>query len=334
MKETEVSMRIMDFTCRHVEEASALALAGYEEERRHVPGLPAKTDIPGIRELAENGLGVAALEGGRLVGFLCCYPPFENAFGSTKARGVFSPMGANGAVLEDRAAIYAAMYQAAAEKWVQAGAVSHALCLYAHAKELQHQFYLYGFGCRCMDGIRLLRQPAAVLFPQAAQSAKQQESRYEYKELSTEEWADLYPLVSAMYRHFQKSPFFLNRKPPQKEEFRRLFEEENHRFFGVKQNGKLCGFLETAKEGENFLAQEEGYLHVTGAYCLPECRGSGIYRRLLDYAVSTLLSEGYTHLGVDFESLNPAAYGFWKKGFDIYTHGVVRRIDEGILEKK
>jgi hypothetical protein len=37
---------------------------------------------------------------------------------------------------------------------------------------------------------------------------------------------------------------------------------------------------------------------------------------------------GYTRLGVDFESLNPAGYGFWLKYFDPYTHSVVRRIDE------
>jgi hypothetical protein len=36
----------------------------------------------------------------------------------------------------------------------------------------------------------------------------------------------------------------------------------------------------------------------------------------------------YTRLGVDFESLNPTAYGFWLKYFDAYTHSVVRRIDE------
>jgi len=31
---------------------------------------------------------------------------------------------------------------------------------------------------------------------------------------------------------------------------------------------------------------------------------------------------------LDFESINPAAYGFWLKHFDTYTRSVVRRIDE------
>jgi len=36
----------------------------------------------------------------------------------------------------------------------------------------------------------------------------------------------------------------------------------------------------------------------------------------------------YSRLGVDFESINPTAWGFWLKYFDAYTHSVVRRIDE------
>lgn len=46
-------------------------------------------------------------------------------------------------------------------------------------------------------------------------------------------------------------------------------------------------------------------------------------QQLMEYA-----AKGYTRLGVDFESLNPTAYGFWLKYFDAYTHSVVRRIDE------
>lgn len=51
---------------------------------------------------------------------------------------------------------------------------------------------------------------------------------------------------------------------------------------------------------------------------------------MLDYAVDILEKEGYTRLGVDFESINPTADRFWSKYFTAYTQGVVRRIDERI----
>jgi hypothetical protein len=44
--------------------------------------------------------------------------------------------------------------------------------------------------------------------------------------------------------------------------------------------------------------------------------------------IQDLKTKGYTRLGVDFESINPMAYGFWLKYFDAYTHSLVRRIDE------
>jgi hypothetical protein len=50
--------------------------------------------------------------------------------------------------------------------------------------------------------------------------------------------------------------------------------------------------------------------------------------------VDQLRSRGYTLLGVDFESINPAAYRFWLKHFEAYTSVVARRIDEYALTKR
>ena len=74
-------------------------------------------------------------------------------------------------------------------------------------------------------------------------------------------------------------------------------------------------------------------LNICGAYCVPDLRGSGTIQSLLDFLLYTLQSEGITRLGVDFESFNPTALGFWTKHFDVYTHSVVRRIDENALNR-
>lgn len=47
--------------------------------------------------------------------------------------------------------------------------------------------------------------------------------------------------------------------------------------------------------------------------------------------IETLEAEGWTHLGVDYESINSTAAHFWPKYFEPYTSGVVRRIDECAL---
>lgn len=314
-------MNILSFEKKHVEEATAIALANYYDERQFVKELPQVCDIPDLNGFAENGLGVAAFENEKMIGFLCCYEPFDNAFRATDARGIFSPMGANAAVSKNRSKIYAAMYQAAGAKWVKTGAVSHAICLHAHDEELQWQFFLYGFGLRCLDAIRPMElidcEPCAG---------------YDFAELSKAECHSVYPLHLALYRHYCESPFFMNRKPETQEEFMVSSMQEGERYFVAKQNGRLCAFLKISDSGETFVAMGNTYRHIRGAYCLPEHRGKGVYQNLLNFTISTLKREGYTRLGVNFESFNPTARGFWLKYFTAYTNSVVRRIDERITQ--
>ena len=71
--------------------------------------------------------------------------------------------------------------------------------------------------------------------------------------------------------------------------------------------------------------------NICGAFCLPEYRGRGIMQGMLDACINVLSMEGFRLLGVDFESFNPAARGFWLKHFVPYTNSLVRRIDESAL---
>lgn len=299
-----------------------LALKNYESERQVTKYLPEMNAIRELHALAENGLGVAAFENGKMTGFLCCTNAFDNAFRATDVKGVFSPMGGHAAVCEKRAELYASMYQAAAEKWVGSGAVSHAICLYSHDYEIQRQFFRYGFGLRCVDAIRPMEpincQPCAG---------------YEYRELAADEYTLVYPLHIKLNEHYRNSPFFMNRTPESLHAFTDTAANDKGRFFAAFHNGKLCAYLKTAGTGETFAAEESNYRHIRGAFCLSEHRGKGMYQNLLNYVISVHKAEGYTRLGVDFESFNPSARGFYLKYFLPYTYSVVRRIDERILLK-
>jgi len=315
-------MIIRDFESKHTEDAAEIALGAYNHERAFAQELPEISSIPIIKQLSGNGFGVAAFEGGKMVGFLCSVEPFENAFRSTDVRGVFSPMGANGAVMENHGKIYAAMYQAAAKKWVKAGAVSHAICLYEHDEEAKQQLFRYGFGMRCLDAIRPMEAIDSILC-----------SGYEFLELNKEDYTDVYSLHLALNEHYCFSPFFVNRRPNTQEEFLAFLEREKKRYFAAKIGGELCAYMEVSDEGETFVASGDVYRHITGAYCLPEHRGKRVYLNLLNYVINTLKTEGYTRLGVDFESINPSGSGFWLKYFHAYTNSVVRRIDERIMQR-
>ena len=100
-------MQIVDFTTELIGQAAQIAMQNYEEERRFVPVLPPVNAVPSLLPYAENGLGVAAFDGDEMLGFMCSVTPYNNAFRLTDAMGVFSPMGANGAIGDNRTDIYA-----------------------------------------------------------------------------------------------------------------------------------------------------------------------------------------------------------------------------------
>jgi len=194
-------MQICKFSANHIEQAARIALQNYRDECVYVPALPPVNAVPDLTPFADNGLGVTAFDGNNMIGFLCAVTPFANAFRSTSAVGVFSPMGANGAVADNRRKIYARLYQVAGEKWVRAGAASHAICLYTHDKEAQEQFFRYGFGMRCFDAIRGM---------DAIDSSTGE--GYTFSELAPGEVMKVFPLENKLDNSYLDSPFFMYRE--------------------------------------------------------------------------------------------------------------------------
>lgn len=312
-------MIIKDFIHAHAEEALALAALCYEEERRHVPALPKVCRLPELTRFADNGLGVAALEGERLVGFLSCGNPWDCV--TARVRGVFSPIHAHGAAYESRENIYKRMYQAAAEKWVGQKVGWHAISIYAHDASAVRAFFTYGFGLRCVDAVRPMEPIDCT--PCAG---------YSFCELDPAGIKEILPLKNMLGEHLSKSPMFMYYPPATGEILMRICARRKSRFFCAFSGDLPVAYLEVMDRGENFACDDAGMKNICGAFCLPEHRGRGVYQNLLNFAIAALGSEGYTRLGVDFESFNPNAYGFWLKYFTAYTNSVVRRIDDRIFE--
>lgn len=309
-------MIITDFTHKHIEEALNIAKANYEEERSLVPILPAIDVLPDLEEFAENGLGVSAFEGSKMVGFLCCYKPWNNAF-TTYAKGTFSPIHAHGAINERREIIYKRLYQLAAEKWVKAGISSHSIGLYAHDTQAIDAFFTYGFGLRCIDAIR----PMEIVQEKSC-------SDFTYCELNIADIDEITILRLELSEHLASSPCFMKNTEEDLEYWLTHAKKRNSRIFVARHNTSIIAFWEVTDHGENFATSNPDMQNICGAFCLSEYRGSGVSQALLNFLIITLKNEGYTRLGVDFESFNPNAYGFWLKHFTAYTNGVVRRIDE------
>lgn len=311
-------MEIIDFSKEMAAQAQALVRSCCSEECAHVAALPVEPRIPSLEGLAQNGLGVAAVEGGKLLGFLCAYGPWKPVFCTPDVSGVFSPLHAHAVQKENRVRLWRRLYQAAAEKWARAGAASHAITLYAHDSCAREALYMYGFGVRCLD----LMRPMTGIGGGGGWTCS---------ELPHARHGELTPLRRELAAHLAQSPSFMRDEPERLETWLKRKETAGPRVFAAERNGRIAAYIEADGEGENFLAGTPGTANICGAYCLPEYRGTGAAQAALNCMIAAFKDEGYVRLGVDCESMNPTALGFWSKYFDAYTHSVVRRIDENAV---
>jgi hypothetical protein len=317
-------MVIKDFNQSHINEAMSLAYVNYEEERQQVPILPKVNQMPDLTYFAENQLGVAVFGGKKMLGFLCAYQPTPDAFGSTNVKGTYSPVHAHGIIGDNRDRIYSLLYQAAAEKWVKVGITSHAVCLYAHDKLSINSFFYNGFGLRCIDAIRPMEEILSY------KNELKEDSVCAYIELPREDYGKLLDLNNQLIDHLGSSPIFMKFPKLEREVFLQK-NTEDHRYFAAAINNRYIAYIKVGNDGENFATEDSSMANICGAYCVPQYRGTGVFCNLLSWIIKTLKMEGYSRLGVDCESFNPNARGFWLKHFTEYTHSVVRRIDEKVF---
>lgn len=306
-----------------LEEAVNIALNEYNEECNIVNELPennyAEVLFNFLGDMIEHNLGIVALDGSEVVGFLTCYAPIENFFG--KVKGAFSPIHGHGAIKKDRNLIYSKLYQNAAKKWVNEGILSHAISLYAHNTIAIESFFRNGFGLRCIDAITLIDRKI---------------SKFKYRksikmeEMTLDKLDCLLPLKNNLISHMRNSPIFLPNNKFDSEKFKSQSLTKKSRFFTASSEGRMIGYIEITGSGENFTCDDKGTVNICGAYLSIECRGRGIFDLLLSFMFNKLKQEGYERCGVDFESINPAADKFWTKYFTPYTYSMVRRIDERI----
>lgn len=313
-------MKIVDFEAKHVEEALVLSAQSYNEEREQVAALPVIDTMPDLTYFANNGLGVAAFENGKMTGFLSCYEPFDNAFG-TSSKGMFSPIHAHAAIMGNRSNIMKRLYQAAAHKWVGKKAAYHTIALYAHDAESKSAMFEYGFGLRCIDAIRSMD----------TFECESINDGIAFEELPKGNEKDVRELRKLLAHHVGRSPCFMYKNNEKMENWIKEKEEDESRLFVAKDGQRIVSFIEVADEGENFVTDVSSMLNICGAFCMPEYRGKSIVQNLINYTIKILKSEGYKILGVDYEGFNPTANSFWKKYFTVYTNSVVRTIDDCAL---
>lgn len=318
----------MDLKPEHLNDAASLVASAFRRERQHVPSLPARYEDPAsIFSMLERFLGkapgIAALDGGRLVGFLqgVAIPEFKGTF-----RGVYCPEWAHAAAGPDRAGIYRLLYRQLAARWVADGCFTQALTLFAHDDEAVRAWFEANFGLLVMDACR----PLAPLDEGPANAPS---GALEIRQGGARDIPLVVPLGQGLCRHLAASPTFLagfHLLGPK--DWERWLAEPDHFFWLAFLDGRTVAYVKGERSTDSAceIVRDPGTFSLTGAYTLPELRSSGVATRLLSAIVEWAKANGYERCTVDFESANFDGRSFWLRHFTPVCYSLIRRVDERV----
>jgi GNAT superfamily N-acetyltransferase len=318
-----MKIEIREFDKSLSNDAASLFKQTYLEEVYALPFLPKDEQMmqcidDSIKELFEHGLGVMALDDQKLIGYMAGWK-VSQLFGPVK--GIFSPMIGHATKKEHRRLIYAKMLEHGMKQWVQQGYLSFATSILAHDKGLIDEFFVNGFGMRCIDAMRKSERIHASVKDVIVKKAE------------LEDLKEIAPLHQSHHEYYKHSPIFMPRQP--EDALADLIEwlsHQNHHLWIAKKDDVAIGYIRIQPDGETVVSTHSQVMNVTGAYVMEEFRTLGVASLLLDVVQHWLIEQGYHLCGVDYEAINPAAYRFWNRYFTPYTVSVSRRIDERIAQ--
>jgi GNAT superfamily N-acetyltransferase len=306
----------------HLEDAAALVSYRYGVLLDERPLLPHRYQevsslLPFLRDIQESGPGVAALQDGRLVGFLSGWlmPSFKGK------RSVYSPEWANAASLENSRYIYEEMYRHLAAEWVADRFVAHYISLFANDLKGIGAWHWMGFGLLSVDAIRGLHPIRGAGGPIEVRKAQPQDIE------------QVMQLTDGLRRHMKGSPAFFDAEKLDEDDLRGWLGASDKMIWLACIEEEPVSFLRIgpAKDDGCTIIFDEKTTSIYGAYTKETMRGKDVASALLDHACMSARASGYERFAVDFETANLLGSRFWlRHSFGPVCFSLFRTVDETI----
>ena len=309
----------------HLENAAALASSRYERLCERVPSLPPRyaevsTLLPLLRDAVGAGPGVAAIHGGRLVGFLSAWllPSFRGK------RSVFSPEWANAAELGNSRRIYEEMYAHLAALWVADGYSTHLISMLANDHDGIDGWHWLGFGMIAADAARDLR-PVQGCDPDV-----------DTRRACLADLEQVMALEEALWQHHAASPTFLvATRQRDRSYYEEWLQNPAKALWLAHHDTEAVAYIKLgpANDDASTIIRDEKTTSITGAFTKERVRGRGIAMALLDRSLEWARAAGYERCAVDFEPMNSLATRFWLRHFEPVCYTLIRHVDDPLASQ-
>lgn len=304
--------KVVPFGEQHVGAAAGLVAQAAAAQRRRVPLLPPTLEDSVVTagllgDLVGNGLGVAVLDRGRLLGFLAGMP--APLWGSP---GVYVTEWGSAARDPD---VLLAAYGDASRLWVGAGRPVHAVSTWAGDAPYEAAWHTLGFGRVVVDAVRGL---------EAISGRGEHVRRAEATDAGA-----VGHLERSLWEHLAAPPASrAHPEPAGIDQLERRLRDPREPVWIVEAGGQSIGYLSlTSGEHETTVLATDDTVVCDGAFVVPGARRRGAGSSLLAAALAWARTEGFARLAVDYESANLEAAKFWSAtGFRSVVHSVARTV--------
>jgi ribosomal protein S18 acetylase RimI-like enzyme len=299
-------MNITSLHQTHIPGAAELFAAAFRRQRQAVPSLPARMEDPAVaaRMLAVLP-GVAAVQDGRLAGYLAWF--IADRFRGTSRTGAYCPEWGHACAAENPAAVYRALYRAAARRWAEAGCGTHAITILAGDRAAVEAWFWNGFGLAVVDAVRPM-QPLDAPRPTSLR----------IRAAIAGDAPDLAALDAEHCRHYAEPPVFMTPRPGEDAgAFAAFLARPGNSIWMALDGDVPAGFIrfDAHDSDKSASVTSASSVYITGAYVRPAYRGRRAAEGMLDAGLRHYAGGSYTCCAVDFESFNPEAAAFWPRYF-------------------
>jgi GNAT superfamily N-acetyltransferase len=318
-------VHIISFAEQHVEDAAALVARRYTNLRGVVPSMPACYERPAalqslVHNLTEHNAGVAAIDGGQLIGFLAgmTLPEFRGK------RSVYSPEWGNAAIEDRSREVYQRMYAALSDAWVSERSIAHYVSVFAHDEPGIEAWFWQSFGLVSVDAMR-------GVSPAKSESI---EANIETGPATLADIDTLLQLNAALKDYIQSAPMFLiDDDVWDRTAWEEYLQDERNRVWLAYSSGEPVAFVQIGPANPDacYVIRDPKTVSITGAFTVEAHRTQGVATVLLNRALDWAREHGYERCAVDFEPMNVLGARFWLRHFQPFCYSMQRLVNDRLV---